>query len=229
MRARRSVTVAWMLAYAAGIGVAGAVVACNEDAPPTGDVSLVDPPSAWPTLRPNPAVYQPEALVEARRDVGSLHKATVKIEARSGSQVGGVVTVEEIGDPAPGGVRPLKITIDLSGLAPGEHGFHVHEIGDCSDPAAESAGAHFDLDAHHHGALAAADSHVGDLGNVKADSTGHVSEVIEGVTKISLAPAAPNGIVGRALVVHAQPDDMRTQPAGSAGQRLGCGVVVLDR
>ncbi len=163
----------------------------------------------------------PVAPVAARR-------ATVVVEARSGSTLSGKVLFEESGAPDASGVRALRITIDLAGLAPGDHGFHVHQHGDCSDPKADSAGPHFDVGGHAHGDLHDALSHVGDLGNLTADASGRALKVVEGVTKVSLAPGAANGLVGRAIVVHDKPDDLKTQPTGASGPRIGCGVVALD-
>ncbi|MFO0744259.1 MAG: superoxide dismutase family protein [Myxococcota bacterium] len=159
--------------------------------------------------------------------VAPLRKATVKVEARSGSSVSGTVTFEET--PADGnGVRPVRITIDLSGLSAGEHGFHVHQNGDCSDPKADSAGPHFDFGGHPHGDMHDAMSHVGDLGNLTADANGHVAKVVDGVTKLTLMPGADNSIVGHAIIVHGNADDLKTQPSGASGPRVGCGVVTLD-
>jgi Cu-Zn family superoxide dismutase len=167
------------------------------------------------------AGLRPEAAVAARR-------ASVAVEARSGSALSGKVLFEEAGAPDANGVRALRITIDLAGLTPGDHGFHVHQNGDCSDPKADSAGPHFDVGGHAHGDLHDAMSHVGDLGNLTADASGRALKVIDGVTKVSLVPGAPNSLVGRAIVVHDKPDDLKTQPTGASGPRIGCGVVALD-
>lgn len=158
----------------------------------------------------------------------AARKATVKVEARSGSSLSGQVVFEEVGAPDASGARAVRITIDLTGLAPGDHGFHVHQNGDCSDPKADSAGPHFDFGGHAHGDMHDAMSHVGDLGNLTADASGHIVKVVDGVTKISLVPGAANSLVGHAIVVHDKPDDLKTQPSGASGPRVGCGVVALD-
>lgn len=160
--------------------------------------------------------------------VAPLRKATVNVESRSGSTVTGTVVFEETPAADPTGPRPVRMTIHLTGLAPGDHGFHVHQNGDCSDPKADSAGPHFDFGGHHHGAMHDAMAHVGDLGNLTADASGSVDKVVDGVTKLSLLPGADNAIVGRAIVVHDKPDDLTTQPSGASGPRVGCGVVNLD-
>lgn len=135
---------------------------------------------------------------------------------KSGSQVSGTIRFT----PAGAGVR---VTGTISGHKPGRAGFHIHEKGDCSSNDATSAGGHFNPGQHKHGATPLA-GHAGDLGNVTFDASGRavIDMVIEG---ISLDTAAANGIIGRAVVVHAQEDDLQTDPTGNAGARLACGVI----
>jgi superoxide dismutase, Cu-Zn family len=142
--------------------------------------------------------------------------AVATLASKSGSSVQGTVTFTR----ATGGVR---VVADLTGLSPGPHGFHVHERGDCSAPDAESAGPHFTTDAAQpHGAPDAPARHTGDLGNIEADAEGRARH--ERIDPL-LALDGPGSIVGRAVVVHAQRDDLTTQPAGDAGGRVACGVV----
>ncbi len=110
----------------------------------------------------------------------------------------------------------------MSGLAPGQHGFHVHESGDLSDTATgKSTGGHFNPTEHEHGKPSDSDRHVGDLGNIEADQTGVANiDVIDTVISLS----GPNSIVGRGLVIHAQADQF-TQPSGDAGDRVAIGVI----
>lgn len=117
----------------------------------------------------------------------------------------------------------VKVQIELAGLSPGAHGFHVHEKGDCSAPDAMSAGGHFNPAKVVHGAPDASLRHAGDLGNVVAGADGKVTAVVE-VSGISVG-TGDNGIIGRAVIVHANPDDLKTQPTGNAGKRVGCGVI----
>lgn len=113
----------------------------------------------------------------------------------------------------------VHVTARLSGLAPGEHGFHIHAVGDCSAPDASSAGPHFNPDSTAHGSPEASPHHQGDLGNVTADANG------EAVYEKTLQGVRLAGILGKAVVVHASPDDMTSQPAGNSGGRIGCGVI----
>ncbi len=111
----------------------------------------------------------------------------------------------------------------LTGLKPNaEHGFHVHEKGDCSAPDATSAGGHFNPDNQPHGGQDVP-HHAGDMPNVRTDANGNadVRIMLQGVS----VGGATGDIVGRSVVVHAQPDDYRSQPAGNSGPRIACGVI----
>lgn len=146
-------------------------------------------------------------------------KAEAKIQPASGSQVIGTVTFEEVN----GGV---KIVADIDGLTPGKHGFHVHEHGDCSAPDASKAGAHFNPRNTRHGGPDSSERHVGDLGNVEADSKGHAHyERVDALISLK----GSETIVGRTVLVHADPDDYVSQPAGNSGKRIGCGVIELKK
>jgi Cu-Zn family superoxide dismutase len=136
--------------------------------------------------------------------------AHADLAAASGSAVTGRVAVTAIS----GGVH---LEVKASGLAPGVHGFHVHEVGDCSAPDASSAKGHFNPGAKPHG------SHAGDLADLTADASGmaHLSVDMPGLA----LDDGPTGIVGRAFVIHADPDDHKSQPAGNAGKRIACGVI----
>lgn len=118
--------------------------------------------------------------------------------------------------------KGLTLKVRLSGLHPGEHGFHVHTIGDCSAPDASSAGGHFNPTEMPHSGRDSVKHHVGDLGNLEADDDGKVDTrlVFE-----SLQLTGETGILGRALIVHRDPDDFETQPSGNAGPRVACGVI----
>jgi superoxide dismutase, Cu-Zn family len=128
----------------------------------------------------------------------------------------GVVRFEVEGDA-------LRIVADVTGLTPGgSHGFHIHELGDLTAPDASSAGAHFALGGRAHGGPISPVKHEGDLGNLVADGRGesHLELLIPG---LSLTGPAP--VLGRAVIVHAGPDDLRTQPTGGSGVRIGAGVI----
>jgi superoxide dismutase, Cu-Zn family len=150
---------------------------------------------------------------------GGGNETVVNMEARSNSVTTGTVTLRERGDT-------VIARVQLRGLAPNsEHGFHVHEKGDCSAPDATSAGPHFDPGGQPHGRPGSGAHHAGDLQNLKADGSGNVNTEVT-MSGLTLA-AGPNSIVGRSLVVHRDPDDYATQPAGNSGPRIACGVIAM--
>ena len=116
-----------------------------------------------------------------------------------------------------GGLRPL-----------GRFGFHVHERGDCSAVDASSAGGHFNPAAAPHGRAGHGAHHAGDMDNIEADAEG-VARVNVHLRGVTLGGAAANDIAGRAVIVHADPDDYQSQPTGNAGARLACGLVRVTR
>ena len=142
--------------------------------------------------------------------------ASASLEARSGSGVSGVVSFSARGD---------KVYVDarVSGLTPGEHGFHVHEVGDCSAADAMSAKGHFNPAGKPHGHHDGGERHAGDMPNLRADAAGNASYAGE-LNQLSLGNDA-NGIIGRSVVIHADPDDYKSQPAGNSGKRVACGVI----
>ena len=144
-------------------------------------------------------------------------KATAVIRPASGTQVHGEVTFTQIG------ANRVRVTGEIAGHASGPKGFHIHEKGDCTAPDAMSAGGHFNPTKRPHGASPTT-GHAGDMGNLTFNQSGKadVNMVLEG---LSVSKDAPNGIIGRAVVVHMSPDDLKTDPTGNAGGRAGCGVI----
>lgn len=113
----------------------------------------------------------------------------------------------------------------ITGLPPKSwHGFHVHENGSCADKG-NAAGGHFNPTGKPHGSHGAGEHHVGDMPPLYADSKGEASIDI---TSTSLALSGPNSIVGKAVIVHANDDDVTAQPAGNAGARIGCGIITSN-
>lgn len=141
--------------------------------------------------------------------------ASAALAAKSGSTVSGNVIFSEAGGK-------LRIEATVAGLTPGEHGFHVHEAGDCSAPDATSAKGHFNPAGKQHGHHDSAEHHGGDLPNLVANAQGEARYSAE-VAGLSLV--GPNGVVGRSIVIHADPDDYKSQPAGNSGKRIACGVI----
>ena len=142
-------------------------------------------------------------------------KATVKLAPTANQTARGEVTFTA----ESGGVHVVG---SFSGLVYGEHGFHVHEKGDCSAPDGTSAGGHFNPATQPHAAREATARHVGDLGNLKADPYGLAR--VDFVDK-TLSLSGPNSIIGKAVIIHEKADDFTTQPTGNAGARQACGVI----
>jgi Cu-Zn family superoxide dismutase len=143
-------------------------------------------------------------------------KAIVVLHPTAGNKASGTVTFTEVADG-------VQIHADLTGLTPGNHGFHVHEFGDCSAADASSAGAHFNPTNNPHAGPDAAERHVGDMGNVEADASGKATlEYVD--HQISLT-TDERSVIGRSVVVHVKADDLKTQPAGDSGARIACGVI----
>ena len=142
--------------------------------------------------------------------------ATAELGPASGSQVAGTVTFTRLSG---GGVHVVG---DLTGLTPGEHGFHVHEVGDCSAPDATSAKGHFNPTGKLHGGQDG-EHHAGDMANLVADADGkaHYSADFPALE----IGSGDGNIIGRAVVIHAAADDYKTQPAGNSGKRVACGVI----
>ena len=111
----------------------------------------------------------------------------------------------------------------LTGLAPGGHGFHIHEKGDCSAPDAMSAGGHFNPTGKPHGAPDVADHHAGDMQMLQADASGNATLTTD-LTGLGIG-SGPADIVGKAVIVHKDADDYKTQPTGNSGARVACGVI----
>lgn len=142
--------------------------------------------------------------------------ATAVMRPASGSQVHGSVKFTQVG-------TRVRVDAEIAALSAGLHGFHIHDKGDCSAPDGMSAGAHFNPAAKKHGAPDSPDRHAGDLGNLKADEYGKATLSLL-LDDISVGKGT-NGVIGRAVIVHAGPDDLKTDPTGNSGGRVACGVI----
>lgn len=144
-------------------------------------------------------------------------KATAALKPTKGSKVVGEVTFEQVGNK-------VRVIAQVIRLQPNqEHGFHIHEVGDCSSGDGMSAKGHFNPLGKPHGHYGKAERHAGDMPNLKANAKGRATVSFE-VDTITVTPG-PASIIGRGLIVHAQPDDYASQPTGNAGGRLACGVI----
>lgn len=122
----------------------------------------------------------------------------------------------------------LDIALKLKNLPPGQHAVHIHEHAMCQAPDFKTAGGHFNPDMKQHGTENPQGHHNGDLPQNVTIGPDGMGKASFKVAYLSLDPAAPDSIVsngGTAIMVHAAPDDMKTDPTGNAGARIACGVI----
>ncbi|MCW5736562.1 MAG: superoxide dismutase family protein [Enhydrobacter sp.] len=151
----------------------------------------------------------------------SAHAQTAKapLKDAAGKEVGTVDLVQ-----TPNGVL-LKMS--LKSIPPGEHAFHIHAVGKC-EPPFTTAGGHFNPAGKKHGMEAADGPHAGDMPNLHVPASGQLVIEVANQT-ISLVKGQPTSVFdadGSAIVIHAGPDDYKSDPAGNAGDRIACGVIV---
>ncbi len=146
--------------------------------------------------------------------------AVANISSASGSGLTGTATFTE-----EGGKVKLVLTVDKA--SPGPHAVHLHQNGDCSAPDATSAGPHWNPTKQPHGKRGEGSHHKGDMPNMEVgqDGKGRLELTVDGWT-IGGSDTTTN-VVNRAIIVHAKADDYKSQPAGNAGDRVGCGVVTM--
>jgi Cu-Zn family superoxide dismutase len=154
----------------------------------------------------------------APASTSTVASAGVNLTAASGSLASGQLKLMPMADG-------VHVTGTVGGLKPnGTHGFHVHEKGDCSAVDASSAGGHFNPAAKPHGRMTNPQHHAGDNDNLVANAEG-VATVNAHFAGVVMGDGGANDVVGKAVVVHADPDDYTSQPAGNAGSRIACGVI----
>ena len=143
--------------------------------------------------------------------------ASANLQPTKGNKASGTATFTQTGDK-------VRVVANVSGLNPGqEHGFHIHEAGDCSSGDGMSAKGHFNPLGKPHAHYSTPERHAGDMPALKADASGNAR--IDTTLDVMTVAPGPASIVGRGLIVHASPDDYKTQPTGNAGARVACGVI----
>lgn len=188
----------------------------NEPVKPVAEPSAATSEPTPPQVANVPAA--PRASIESATTESTGSPVRFEMIALSGSGISGTLTAVPTGN----GVR-LQGRLARSDFG-AEHAIHVHEIGDCSAPDGTSAGDHFNPAGLQHGHPDRSPHHAGDLPNLKADPDGQL--VVDLYTDgLQLGTGGATDILGRAVVLHAQPDDYATQPAGASGARVACGVI----
>jgi Cu-Zn family superoxide dismutase len=149
----------------------------------------------------------------------SCSSASAIIYPTPGNQITGFVKFKKEN-------RGIRITATINGLTQGKHGFHIHKYGDCSGDNGTCAGDHFNPTNAPHGSPTDKIVHIGDLGNVVADEHGNA---IYDEINYHITLSGPHSIIGRSIIVHADADDLHSQPTGNSGNRIGCGVIGISK
>ncbi len=181
-------------------------------------IAVAEPPAAdVPAPAADAPVQEPASRAPPTPGPVATLAAKAELQPVSGNEARGTVEFY-LAQPL------MAINVDLSGLKPGNHGFHVHENGDCGGANAAAAGSHLNPNDTQHGGPTDADHrhHAGDLGNVRAEDDGTVRQWLR---TEDLQLQGPAGIVGKAIVVHATDDDLKSQPSGESGEPIACGVI----
>lgn len=204
------------LSIAISVLVVGFAFGCNSsDKDSSGGVAIRhDASDPAPTTRP-------AEMTVAAADQGKTAVAVIHGAGDNRDKIHGKATFTQEADG-------VKIVIDVDGLAPGKHGIHIHEKNDLSKPDLSGAGPHFNPGGteHHHSSPDDPKRHAGDLGNIEADQDGkgHLE-----LTSNELSINGPtNGVVGHSVIIHKDPDDLKSQPAGNSGARIAGGAIEAD-
>lgn len=188
------------------------LTACNKQPDTATDTAAASAETAAPAATPADA---PPPMMEA----AATATAMAELAPTQGNETKGSVSFKMVDGH-------VHVTGQVSGLKPGsEHGFHIHEKGDCSAPDGASAGGHFNPGTQDHGSVASDPHHGGDMPNIKANAEGIAMIDAPVSTNVNIGKGDGFDIIGRGLIVHADADDYKTQPTGNAGARLACAVI----
>lgn len=165
------------------------------------------------------------AVPSAQANVGGSHAVRDSVRASLVDARGRVVGEAEIKERAG---HVLRLELDVKGLPEGLKGLHIHAVGTCTGPAFTSAGPHWNPHGRQHGRDNPAGAHLGDLPNLAVRGNGRARLVFDIVGAHLTGPAGLMDEDGASIVIHAGPDDYRTDPTGNSGDRIGCGVFRRD-
>lgn len=198
------------LSIIGALAIAVAIGGCTPDQKDTS-------PAASAPVAAEPVAPAPPPVVSAPAEIPAGH-AMVALQSAADMKVSGDLTLTA----QAGGVN---ISGTISGLTPGtQHGFHIHETGDCSAPDFKSAGGHFNPGNKDHGNPNSIMHHAGDMMNLSVDDNGSATMDVT-VPGVTLGDGGADDVMNRAIVIHAGPDDYTSQPAGDSGSRIACGVI----
>lgn len=191
------------------------LAACGD----TEEVQPVDETAAVPVVTsevPPTATVDPAVVAPAAGVAPTAGAATAEMRDPQGRSLGTLTLADAAGG--------ISVSGTLRGLEPGQHGFHVHTTGEC-EPTFAAAGGHWNPTNAQHGTLAQGGPHFGDMENISVgtDSTVTIQATTPGGSLRGTNAALDAD--GAAVMVHAQPDDYNSQPAGDAGDRVACGVI----
>lgn len=147
--------------------------------------------------------------------VATSQSLDYQITPKSGSNISGKVNFTQNGNE-------VTMKIEVAGLTPGEHGFHIHEFADCSAEDGSSAGGHWNPAGNDHGEWGEGHFHMGDIGNLVANQEGNAEMTFSTDKWCIGCDDDSKNIMGHSLIIHEDPDDFTTQPTGNAGGRIGC-------
>lgn len=169
-------------------------------------------------LAPSLLLLASAACARMQTAAGASAPVTAELRAADGRALGTARFEEMVGG--------TRLTVRLTGVRPGAHGLHIHDVGRCDAPAFTSAGPHWNPDGRQHGTANPRGPHRGDLPSVVADARGEVNEVFE-MAGIRLAAEAARALDadGASIVLHERSDDLVTDPSGNSGDRIACGVL----
>ncbi|NDI36297.1 superoxide dismutase family protein [Chengkuizengella sediminis] len=163
--------------------------------------------------------YIYEYKILSVNNLNETETLTIEFFNKEGEDIGNAHLIEDRG-----GVR---LQLNFHDLAPGQHGFHVHEIGECKKPDFKSAGGHFNPTEKQHGFENPLGYHLGDLENIIADQDGKVNTEVE-LRNVTLKGEGAHSLLdhdGSSIVIHQHMDDYISDPSGNSGSRIGCGVI----
>jgi Cu-Zn family superoxide dismutase len=201
-----------MLRFGSILALCFALTGCSGESPPPSEPT----PPAESTA---PAEQDEHHGQPAQQPVAVAH---AELAPTDGSDVQGLLAFTVTNGA-------VQLTGTVSGLEPNrEHGFHIHEFGDCSAPDAMSAGGHWNPLGHDHGRRSHGEFHAGDMDNLRADASGqaNVDDLLAG---LEIGTGSALDIVGKSVIVHIGTDDYVSQPTGDAGGRAACGVIEVHR